>query len=121
MNVRIEGNRRITTSYLLRFQCKDQPGSGFLFPCSESGDVKEGSLNPCAAANYRKCVSGEFPVNHLGVSKHEIVERLCGCGSGKVAYPIHDGHGYFLCYVCEDCESAKLSTYRPDILERYEE
>lgn len=44
----------------------------------------------------------------------------CSCGSGKDKYPINDGYGIFLCYVCEECEERKLATYRPDIMERYE-
>lgn len=32
-------------------------------------------------------------------------------------WPEYDGRGIFLCYVCSDCEDAKLSGYRPEVLE----
>lgn len=44
----------------------------------------------------------------------------CDCGSGQYRYTVNDGYHIFLTYVCEECESNKLATYRPDILERYE-
>lgn len=44
----------------------------------------------------------------------------CNCGSGKAKYPIHDGHGIFLAYVCEDCEKEKLKGFRSDIMEAYD-
>lgn len=44
----------------------------------------------------------------------------CACGSGKSRYPLSDGRGIFLTYVCEDCETERLSEFRPDIMDRYE-
>jgi hypothetical protein len=44
----------------------------------------------------------------------------CRCNSGFSQYPIYDGHGIFLTYVCELCVNETLKGYRPDILERYE-
>jgi len=44
----------------------------------------------------------------------------CGCGSGLFRYPLNDGYGIFLCYVCNDCKDEKLKRYRPDIMERYQ-
>ena len=31
-------------------------------------------------------------------------------------WPEYDGHGIFLCYVCDECRDAKLSRYRPEVL-----
>ena len=44
----------------------------------------------------------------------------CNCGSGNIRYPIYDGYGIFLSYVCETCEADVTAKYRPDIMERYE-
>ena len=44
----------------------------------------------------------------------------CGCGSREIRYPLHDGHGIFLCYACENCEAEKLGEFRPDIMESYD-
>jgi hypothetical protein len=35
-------------------------------------------------------------------------------------YAKYDGHSIFLCYVCHECEDAKMAGFRPDIMERYE-
>jgi len=43
----------------------------------------------------------------------------CNCGSEKNRWAESDAQGIFLCYVCEDCESEKLSKYRPEILKGY--
>ena len=32
----------------------------------------------------------------------------------------YDGHGIPLCRVCDQCRSAKLSRYRPDIQDQYD-
>lgn len=34
-------------------------------------------------------------------------------------YPLYDGRGIFLAYVCEKCEDTVLAKYRPDIMEYY--
>lgn len=44
----------------------------------------------------------------------------CNCGSGKYRYPLYDGYGIFLCYVCEKCEKQKLKEFRSDIMECYQ-
>ena len=44
----------------------------------------------------------------------------CGCGSGLFRYPLNDGYGIFLTYVCNECIDEKLKRYRPDIMERYQ-
>ena len=46
---------------------------------------------------------------------------LCNCGSGKETWWVYDGRGILLCSVCEDCEKEKLSHYRPEILDYYDE
>ncbi|KKN40335.1 hypothetical protein LCGC14_0734390 [marine sediment metagenome] len=35
------------------------------------------------------------------------------------AFPVYDGRGLYLCRACDDCKEAKLSQYRPEILEYY--
>ena len=44
------------------------------------------------------------------------VEAGCSCGSGLEKSAEYDARGIFLTYVCDDCRSAKLSRYRPDVL-----
>jgi len=44
----------------------------------------------------------------------------CTCGSGLTRRRLYDGYGIFLCYACDACEPLKLSTYRSDIMERYD-
>jgi len=42
--------------------------------------------------------------------------RPCPCGSNRESWWEHDARGIPLCRVCEQCEKAKLSTYRTDVL-----
>jgi hypothetical protein len=44
----------------------------------------------------------------------------CDCGSNEFRYPLKDGYGIFLCYVCDKCVGEKRKRYRPDIMEQYE-
>jgi hypothetical protein len=44
----------------------------------------------------------------------------CSCGSGEFRYPLSDGHGIFLAYVCDSCRDEVLSKFRPDIMSQYE-
>lgn len=120
MSVRIEDNEEITTTYRLNFEWVGERGSGFGFECDEHGNVDESTMNPAALENYRKCVSGEHNVVRKGVLKFENRVRLCNCGSGKYPEDIHDGHGIFLCRVCDDCKAQRLKGYRSDIFENYD-
>lgn len=60
--------------YLRHFDWKDDPGSGFSFPCDEYGNVNL-SDKPEAKENYEKCLSGEYDVVDLGVQKYEWTYR----------------------------------------------
>lgn len=46
--------------------------------------------------------------------------RLCKCGSEDLSRPLYDGHGIYLCDVCDQCLDQKLSKYRPDIMTAYD-
>jgi hypothetical protein len=46
--------------------------------------------------------------------------QQCRCGSGQYQHALHDGHGIFLTYACERCETEKLQEFRRDIMEYYE-
>jgi len=46
--------------------------------------------------------------------------QFCPCGSGEPPYPLKDGYGIFMCYVCDDCVKEKRSHYRDDIFEQYD-
>lgn len=41
--------------------------------------------------------------------------KECTCGSGLPKRAAYDARRIFLTYVCDRCEAAKLSHYRPDI------
>ena len=49
-----------------------------------------------------------------------MTPRACNCGSGEPPYPLKDGYGYFLTYVCDHCVKEKRSEFRTDIFERYD-
>jgi hypothetical protein len=44
----------------------------------------------------------------------------CRCGSGEPCWPLRDGYGIFLTYVCDRCIKAKREEFRSDILEQYD-
>jgi len=44
----------------------------------------------------------------------------CPCGSGLPREDVYDGHGIFLCFVCDRCRKEKLSQYRKDIFDFYD-
>jgi hypothetical protein len=44
----------------------------------------------------------------------------CTCGSGRQRFAKYDGHGIFLTYVCDKCETEKMQQFRSDINEHYE-
>lgn len=47
--------------------------------------------------------------------------RPCSCGSGKDSEWQFDAKGIELCRTCEDCHDEKMSRYRPEILEGYDQ
>ncbi len=47
-------------------------------------------------------------------------DDLCRCGSGEPHYPLKDGYGFFLTYVCDKCVGARRKEFRPDILDQYD-
>lgn len=44
----------------------------------------------------------------------------CRCGSGQQRFPIRDGYGIFLTYVCDECIGQKRKEFRDDIMEAYD-
>lgn len=47
--------------------------------------------------------------------------RECECGSGKHYEWQYDYQGIELCTTCEDCHDDKMSRYRQDILNGYDQ
>ena len=47
--------------------------------------------------------------------------RVCNCGSNKDSRWTYDAQGIPLRRVCDDCESEKLSQFRPEILSGYDQ
>lgn len=46
---------------------------------------------------------------------------LCGCGSGLPSEWENDAQGIPLCRACDACRQQRLSKYRPEILEGYDQ
>lgn len=42
-------------------------------------------------------------------------DKPCRCGSGELRYPLNDGAGLFLTYVCAKCEDKVKASYNPAI------
>ena len=121
MSVRIEGNVEITTTYRRVFGHREDPrNSGFGFECDENGNVDVATLKPLAAENYRKCMAGEMDVVDMGVEAYESRVTLCHCNSGLHSEEVFDGHGIYLCRVCDKCKDERLKGFRSDIFDNYQ-
>jgi hypothetical protein len=48
------------------------------------------------------------------------MDDLCSCGSNEYRYPLRDGYGIFLTYVCDKCVAEKRKEFREDIFEQYD-
>jgi hypothetical protein len=46
--------------------------------------------------------------------------RECTCGSGEPCWPMSDGYGIFLTYVCDHCVAEKRTEFRDDIFSQYQ-
>jgi len=46
--------------------------------------------------------------------------KFCPCGSQERPRALYDGHGIYMCLVCDKCEARKMKGFRPDIMERYD-
>ena len=44
----------------------------------------------------------------------------CACGSGEQRYPLKDGYGFFLTYVCDSCVKRRRQEFRGNIFEQYD-
>jgi hypothetical protein len=80
-----ERRRIITTEYERVFSWRNDPDSGFGFPCDEHGNLLEGLQAP-GLENYQKCLSGEYDVIDHGVEllEYASVEPAvlrCDCGA----------------------------------------
>lgn len=75
-------------------------GSGYLFPCNESGKVDESDLAPEGLANYKACATGHPDFEPGAVVRHERSyfdsgAIRCRCGA---AHELERGDS-----VCESC------------------
>jgi hypothetical protein len=76
--------------YVRRFSWRNDPESGFSFPCDEQGNLTK-VLHPEGHRNYVNCVSGVYDVVDHGVvaepwSRWEPAIIRCVCGSPVVLY-----------------------------------
>lgn len=49
-----------------------------------------------------------------------MTPRTCICGSGEPPYPLKDGYGIFMTYVCDHCVKERRKEFRIDINEQYD-
>jgi len=77
------------TFYELVFSRRDDPGSGYSFPCSKGGGLLRDQISDVGMDNYRKCRDGIHPV--LPGVIRERVERYtepavikCDCCGARV-------------------------------------
>jgi hypothetical protein len=108
----IEDGYEIVTEYSMMFWAYDD--GGFTFPCTPEGEIETPEF-PEGKENLRKILSGEIPYKRKSVERYVRRFRLCGCGSGKTDYPLHDARGIFASSVCEDCEDEAKAKFRSDI------
>lgn len=52
--------------------------------------------------------------------RHHDTSRDCNCGSGEPRYPLRDGYGIFMTYVCDKCVKDRRGEFRSDIFEQYD-
>jgi len=107
------------TSYQRVFDYEGRPGCGYSFSCAPDGTI-DPPKNERSRENIERCLRRDDGLIDKGVKAYKSVVWLCSCGSGKPRYPLHDGYGIFLTHACEDCEGAKLSRFRPDIMDAYD-
>jgi hypothetical protein len=50
------------------------------------------------------------------MTRDELIDHECAHGDSR---PVYDAQRIYLCRVCDACEHAKLSRYRPEILSGY--
>ena len=61
-------------------------GSGFVFPCDASGNIKREEMKPAALENLRKCLDGTHDVHDLGPrswSQTIVHAKIGQCGCGR--------------------------------------
>lgn len=46
--------------------------------------------------------------------------HTCNCGSGEPPYPLKDGYGIFMTYVCDSCIKEKREEFRINIFDHYD-
>lgn len=70
--------------FSLFYESKDEPGTGYSFPCDEDGNVDEGKLSDAARANLKEVTAhpDRFRL-HLCEEQHDgtpAPEVVCDCG-----------------------------------------
>ena len=115
MTTTISADKRTETTitYTREFRWRDDPSAGFAFDVDERGNYT--SKNPCADANYQKCIDGTYDVFDLGVKTNVRTVRLCSCGSGLWPEAVYDARGIYVCKACPKCKKEKTRGYRPEI------
>lgn len=52
----------------------------------------------------------------MKITRDELIDHECAHSD---SYPVYDAQRIYLCRVCDACRDAKLSRYRPEILQSY--
>jgi hypothetical protein len=77
--------RRESVEYNYEYLYKDDPGSGFFFPCDEGGTIDTEDLHPAALENLKRVLDdpGRFIDKGVSTFRHEWWEPAvgrCYCG-----------------------------------------
>jgi hypothetical protein len=80
-----KGQRITVEEYALCFDWKNEPGSGFSFPCDKQGKLDLVKIHPIGQENLTKCLNGEYEVTSRGVRDYSYAYRepargRCSCG-----------------------------------------
>ena len=86
------------TEYRWEFNWTDGRGGGFAFDCDADGNPTNES--ECSRENFRKCRSGEFEVEDLGIKRYSYRQKSsaigrCDCGEEVDLYGFTN-----TCYGC---------------------
>jgi len=85
------------------------------FRCLECGH-KFRTVRSAERASLHGCPSCGGVDIDLDVEVQPEPVRTCLCGSGEIAYWVHDARNIPLVKVCDQCRDEKLSHYRPEVL-----
>jgi len=100
----IRKRERITNiTYYRSFDWRDEPGSGFNFPCDKDGniDIDIDLMQPAGKENYHKCINAEYDVidNGIEIYNNSYMQPAIGiCSICKTEVQLYSSTN-----TCEKC------------------